>query len=244
MIVTETQLNDTQLNDADTTEAISEERNALTIEETVVGTPVHMLNDEIIFTLEKTFETFSESIESRLLNIEEQIIDARDRHIEKRGDDNSDNAFCLNLLKNRISELERQIIEEDVVINFLSNQLINKNLNGDSGVNKTVNDHNNSVQERVYNIVNNNLPLVQHNAYNKKEKSNVITIGDSMLNNMTIRGLSKSDKVFVSNFPGATSEDILDEIKDTLKTHPDTLIVHAGTNDITKNINTLRSDKK
>ena len=70
MIVPETQLNDTQLNDADTTEAISEERNALT----------HMLNDEIISTLEKKFETFSESIERRLLNIEEQIIGARESH--------------------------------------------------------------------------------------------------------------------------------------------------------------------
>ena len=105
-----------------------------------------MLNDEIISTLGKKFETFSESIESRLLNIEEQIIDARDRRIEKKGDDNSDNAFCFNLLKNRISELERQIIEKDAVINFLSNQLLNKNLNGGSSVNKTVNDHN-SFQE-------------------------------------------------------------------------------------------------
>ena len=49
MIVPETQLNDTQLNDADATEA----RNALAIEETVVGTPTHMLNDEITSTLEK-----------------------------------------------------------------------------------------------------------------------------------------------------------------------------------------------
>ena len=87
MIVVETQLNDTHLNDADTTEAISEERNAVTIEETVVGTPAHMLNDEIISTLEKKFETFSESIESRLLNIEEQIIGARDSRIEKIGDE-------------------------------------------------------------------------------------------------------------------------------------------------------------
>ena len=86
MIVPETQLNDTQLNDADTTEAISEERNALTIEETVVGTPAHMLNDEIISTLEKKFETFSESMESSLLNIEEQIIGARNSHIEEIGD--------------------------------------------------------------------------------------------------------------------------------------------------------------
>ena len=170
-----------------------------------------MLNDEIISTLEKKFETFSESIGSRLLNIEEQIIGARDSRIEKIGDDNSDNAFCLNLLKNRISELELQIIEKDAVINFLSNQLVNKNLNGDSGVNKTVSDHNNSFQERVDNIVNNNLPLIQHNNYNKKEKSNVIIIGDSMLNNINSRGLSKSNKVSVSYFPGATSEDILDE---------------------------------
>ena len=147
-------------------------------------------------------------------------------------------------MKNRISELERQIIEKDAVINFLSNQLVNKNLNGDSGVNKTVYDHNNSFQERVDNIVNNNLPLVQHNDYNKKEKSNVIIIDDSMLNNINSRGLSKCNKVPVSNFPGATSEDILNEIEDTLKTHPDTLIVHTGTNDLTKNINTLRSVKK
>ena len=65
-----------------------------------------------------------------------------------------------------------------------------------------------------------------------------------MLNNINNRGLSTSKKVCVSNFPGATSEDILDEVEDTLKTHPDTLIVHAGTNDLTKNINTLRSVKK
>ena len=63
---------ETQLNDTDATDAISEEGNALTIEETVVGTPAHILNDDMISTLERKFETFSESIESRLLNIEEE----------------------------------------------------------------------------------------------------------------------------------------------------------------------------
>ena len=62
-----------------------------------------------------------------------------------------------------------------------------------------------------------------------------------MLNNIKSRGVSK---VSVSNFPGASSEDILSEVEGTLKTHPDTLIVHAGTNDVPKNINTLRSVKK
>ena len=65
-----------------------------------------------------------------------------------------------------------------------------------------------------------------------------------MLNNINSRGLSRSKNVSVSNFPGATGEDILAEVEDTLKTHPDTLIVHAGTNDLTKNINTLISVKK
>ena len=95
IIVTEKQLNDTQLNDADATEAISEEGNALTIEETILVTHAHILNDEIISTLERKFETFSESIESRLLNIEDQIIDARDSHIKKIGDDNSEILIIL-----------------------------------------------------------------------------------------------------------------------------------------------------
>ena len=64
-----------------------------------------------------------------------------------------------------------------------------------------------------------------------------------MLKNINSRELSKSKKVSVSNLPGATSEDILDKIENTLTTHPDTMIVHAETNDLTKNINTLRSFK-
>ena len=52
-----------------------------------------------------------------------------------------------------------------------------------------------------------------------------------MLNNISSRGLSKSKKVSISNHQGATSEDILSAVEETLKTNPDTLIVHAGTND-------------
>ena len=103
-------------------------------------------------------------------NIEEQIIAPRNSHIQKIGDVNSDNAFCFNLLKYRLSELERQIIEKDAIINFLSKQLVNENVYGDYRVNKAVNDHNNSFQERVDNSVNNNLPLIQYNTSNNKKK--------------------------------------------------------------------------
>ena len=54
---------------------------------------------------------------------------------------------------------------------------------------------------------------------------------------------SKSKKVSVSNFQGATSEDILEEIEDILNSHPDTLIFHASTSQFIKNINTLRNVK-
>ena len=69
-------------------------------------------------------------------------------------------------MKNRISKLEGQIREKDAVVNFLSNQLAHTNLNGDSSVNKTINDHND---------------------YNKKDKCNVVIIGDSMLNKWTFK---------------------------------------------------------
>ena len=67
-----------------------------------------------------------------------------------------------------------------------------------------------------------------------------------MLNNINSRGLSKSKKVTVINHPGATSGVIEEELEATVKENSkiDTLIVHAGTNDLTNNINTLRSVKK
>ena len=68
--------------------------------------------------------------------------------------------------------------------------------------------------------------------------------GDSMLNGVNEKGLSKSHNVKVKNYPGATSEDILDKIDDLLKVKPDCLLVHVGTNDLTNNVNLLNSVKK
>ena len=66
-----------------------------------------------------------------------------------------------------------------------------------------------------------------------------------MLNNINSRGLSKSKKVTIINHPGATSDAIEEELGATVKENfkINTLIVHAGTNDLKNNINTLRSVK-
>ena len=51
-------------------------------------------------------------------------------------------------------------------------------------------------------------------------------------------------KVLVKIFPGATSEKILEEMDEIIKEKPDSIIIHAGTNDLINNINLLNSAKK
>ena len=56
------------------------------------------------------------------------------------------------------------------------------------------------------------------------EKKKAIVIGDSMVNNINERGLSKSNKVLVKSFPGATSEKILQEMYEIIKEKLDSII--------------------
>ena len=65
-----------------------------------------------------------------------------------------------------------------------------------------------------------------------------------MLNGVNEKELSKSHNVKVKNYPGATSEDILDKIDDLLKAKPDCLLLHVRTNDLTNNVSLLNSVKK
>ena len=65
-----------------------------------------------------------------------------------------------------------------------------------------------------------------------------------MLNGVNEKWLSKSYNVKVKNYPGATSEDILNKISDLLKVKPDCSLVHVGTNDLTNNMNLLNPVKK
>ena len=51
-----------------------------------------------------------------------------------------------------------------------------------------------------------------------------------MVDNINGSGLSKSNKVFGKNFPGATSEKILEEMDEFIKEKPDSIVIYAGTN--------------
>ena len=163
-------VSDTQKNEAESIETISES-DELNIEETLVDISTPISNSEIILAVERRLEEFSRSKENRLLSLEDQVIDARDWNVKKISNHTSDRGFYLDLLKNRVADLERQVTEKDAIISFLSKQLINKSRNDN-------NDLNDSFYERVE-IIDNNFPLGQDNK--KDKRKNFIIVGDSVL---------------------------------------------------------------
>ena len=94
----------------------------------------------------------------------------------------------------------------------------------------------------IFSVTNSNIK--NSNNEEKQEKKKIVVTGDSMLNGVNEKGLSKSRNVKVKNYPGATSEDILDKVDDLLKVKPYCLLVHVGTNDVMNNKNLLNSVKK
>ena len=151
----------------------------------------------------------------------------------------SENGLYVDLLNNRISELENQLTEKNAVISYLTTQLVTKSQN--ISVNQNSRNVGHKKEPQIsYNHKLNNL-LVE--IYCKKSK-NVVAFRNSMLNNINRSGLSKSKKVDVLNIPGATSGDAVDKIDDVLEGKPELLIVCVGTNDLTNNINLLNNAKK
>ena len=77
-----------------------------------------------------------------------------------------------------------------------------------------------------------------------EQKKRVVIAGGSMLNGIHEKGMSKNHTVKVNNFPGGTNAKILENIDQLVKSKPDCLIVHAGTNDLANGTNLLNKAKK
>ena len=131
--------------------------------------------------------------------------------------------------------LENEISRKDAIIDHLTKQLFSSS--NMSHTNKMVfkaNELNNDKDAPLYD---------KSNAQDNVKKKVVIT-GDSMLNGINERGLSKRQKVKVKNFSRGTGEKIVEELDALVADKSDCLIVHAGTNDITNGINSLNCAKK
>ena len=81
---------------------------------------------------------------------------------------------------------------------------------------------------------------------NKRKKVRVEILCDSMLNGIQEKGLNKNADINIKirKYPGASSNDILDHIRPSLRKEPDQIIIHAGTNDLTSDHNYLNNVKK
>ena len=64
-----------------------------------------------------------------------------------------------------------------------------------------------------------------------------------MVNGISEKGLSVNHKVKIVNFPGGTSEKILEKLDVIITEKPDDLVVHVGTSDIANNVNLLTKVK-
>ena len=146
--------------------------------------------------------------------------------------------FYTDMLKNRISELE--LSEKNAVIDFLTSQFIIKPL--DTSMNNISDNNNHQITNGSNKYNHHETPIEK--SINDKARKEVIIIGQSMLNNIKNCGASKSEKIKVLNFPGATSNEIVRQIDDILNQKPESLIVHVGTNDLTNEINLLNNIKK
>ena len=73
---------------------------------------------------------------------------------------------------------------------------------------------------------------------------NLIIIGDSKLNNVNSRGLSKSKKVEASDFPGATNTNIFNKMDNILGDKSQSLIAQVYIRELTNNVNLLNNVKK
>ena len=88
------------------------------------------------------------------------------------------------------------------------------------------------------------IPRESAHTVKSNKKTKVVVTGDSLLNGISEKWLSRSHQVTFKNFPGGTSENVLEETENWIGDKPDCIIIHAGTNDITNGIISSNSVKK
>ena len=174
---------------------------------------------------------FKKSVEKKFEELEKVIIVLSE---PKVWNCNMNSSLTVEFLKNQVSTLEKLLIKKDAIINFVLIQ--NKEIHESSLAEADWTKTKQSVSEQLQQL------LEKKNKSPIKKKKTILT-GDSILNNISEKGLSKTHKVRVINFPGGTCEKITDQLNDRIKGKPDDLIVHVGTNDIANNGSLLNNVK-
>ena len=74
----------------------------------------------------------------------------------------------------------------------------------------------------------------------KLKRKTFFLTGDSLLNGISENGLQSKHNVNSRPHSGASSEDIVDFIKPYLRKKPDAIILHRGTNNLTKGVDKIK----
>ena len=167
----------------------------------------------------ETMKNFTKSVEKKIEEIENFItsLSVNNHSVgtpEKEKESEREYPLVVELLKSRVSTLEKQLAEKDAIIDFLLNQKVQNEIDNTTFISQVSNS---DIQRDKKPM---NSKIKNPNNEEKQEKKKIVVTGDSMLNGVNQKGLSKSYNVKVKNYPGATSEDILDKIDDLLKVKP------------------------
>ena len=109
----------------------------------------------------------------------------------------------MELLKSKVSTLEKQLTEKGAIIDFLLNQKVQNKTDNTTFISKVSNP------DIQCNKSSTNSNIKKSNNEEKQEKLKIVVTGNSVLNE---KGLSKSHNVKVKNYPGATSEVFLNKM--------------------------------
>ena len=97
-------------------------------ESTTEDNIVEKREESISVLTENKFSSLIQSIEKRFHNIEDKIIGFQNMNLSRNSVNPTtpENNLYVELLKNRISDLEKQLTEKNAIINFLTTQLVTK----------------------------------------------------------------------------------------------------------------------
>ena len=171
---------------------------AVVIEDTQVSSEQQQRNSDYdIATFIEKFRSSLDLTEKRFLKIEDRLIGLSysKSTVNSNSRDTSSDKFYTGLLKNQISESEKQLADKNAIIEFLSVQIISKppdKTRKDSSDNYR---HRSNDNDRLVTNGNNQDDASNEKSSNDGRSKEVIVIGDSMLNNVNSRRISKSKNV-------------------------------------------------
>ena len=89
----------------------------------------------------------------------------------------------------------------------------------------------------------NSINKENHGVINSTSKTEIMTL-EIVIKHVNGCEVSREDSVKIRYHPGATTDDIIDQVRPTARKKTDIIIIHTGTNDIRNKGNTLQKVKK